>query len=146
MGYKILDTKYNHHMKNLEIRFSPLNDVLNSFFASVDIDSFGRVLQYVARSESYYQSPMSLRFYKNLDWEDLQDLSTMGKLTGDEVVVYHEVYGETIIKESLLIQIMLDYSRKLIEVYKNESVFSKTWVVEMNDGIRLLENKFREQK
>lgn len=145
MRYQILDTTYNPYKKNLRINFSPSNDVLNSFFASIDIECLGKFLQNIILSKSYYQSPMSLRFYKDLDWEDIQDLSETGGIKEDEVIIYHEVYGETIVKESFLTQIILDYSRELIGMYKDELTLPPTWTTEMNEGINQLENKIKGQ-
>ena len=70
-----------------------------------------------------YQSSMSLRFYKNLDWEDLKELDEEGGIKEDELVVYDEVYRDAIIKESLFCHILLDYITKLIEVLKINNHF-----------------------
>jgi hypothetical protein len=145
MDYKILDTKYNSSRLNLKISFVPSNDVLNTFFASLDVIKLSKVLQHVLKSESYFQSPMSLRFYKDLDWEDLQELDEIGGVKEDELVVYHEVYGDTIIKESLFCQILLDYSTKLLEVYKDDPALPAQWSDEVLIEINQLKIKMESQ-
>ena len=145
MNYKILDTKYNYSRLNLKISFVPPNDVLNAFFASLDVIKLSEMLQNVVKSENYYQSPMSLRFYKELDWEDLEELDKIGGINKDEIVIYHEVYGETIIKELFFSRILLDYANKLMVFYRNDTILPINWFTEIQEGINNLTQKIESQ-
>lgn len=129
----------------ISIEFSPENKPLRYFLAGVDLIKYPKLLDSTYRRDSYYQPPMSLRFYNDLDWEDLKEISNLGGIKEDEVVVYHEVYGESVIKELLFCQILLDYSIKLLEVYKNDKTLSIKWNDEMLKEINQLRGKLENQ-
>jgi hypothetical protein len=125
----------------ISIEFTPKNNPLRYFLSGVNLIKYPKLLDSTYKQNSYYQSPMSLRFYKELDWEDLQELEEIGGIKNNEVVIYHEVYGQTTVKESIFIQILLDYSLKLLEVYKNDLNISKAWLKDMEEGIYNLKTR-----
>ena len=70
-----------------------------------------------------------------MDWEDLEDLSEVGGIKEGEITISHEVYGETVLKESIFRQLIVDYSEKLLEIYKNDSSLPESWGQEVSQGI-----------
>ncbi len=141
MKYQILKERYNQASHNIRIIFAPENEVLNAFFSTLRISRIPSLLDKILNSGNYYQELMSLRFYKNLDWEELEELSDLGGIEEDEVAIYHEVYGEITINETLFKQLVLDYSQELLEVYRNDSSLPDSWCNEMVNGIMKLKNK-----
>lgn len=141
MKYQILKERYNQASHNIRIIFAPENDVLNAFFSTLRISRTPSLLDKISNSGNYYQELMSLRFYKNLDWEELEELSDIGGIKEDEVVIYHEVYGEITLNESVFKHLVLDYSQELLEVYRNDSSLPDSWSNEMTHEINKLKNK-----
>lgn len=141
MKYQILKERYNQASHNIRIIFAPENDVLNAFFSTLRISRTPSLLDKISNSGNYYQELMSLRFYKNLDWEELEELSDIGGIKEDEVVIYHEVYGEITLNESVFKHLVLDYSQELLEVYRNDSSLPDSWGNEMTHEITKLKDK-----
>ena len=141
MKYQILKERYNQASHNIRIIFTPENEVLNAFFSTLRIGRTPSLLDDISNSGNYYQELMSLRFYKNLDWEELEELSDIGGIKESEVAIYHEVYGETVLKEAVFKELILDYSQELLEVYRNDSSLPDSWSNEMANGIIKLKNK-----
>ena len=81
MKYDILTKKNNYGEKYIEVIFKPKNDVLNIFFGSLRIEKLPDLLLKFSISDIYYQERMSLKFYKSLDWEDLEDLPNMSAVS-----------------------------------------------------------------
>ncbi|MFA0963104.1 hypothetical protein AB9P05_14965 [Roseivirga sp. BDSF3-8] len=141
MKYQILQERYNQASHNIRIIFKPENEVLNAFFSTLRINKTPSLLDKISNSENYYQELMSLRFYKNLDWEELEELLEIGGIKEGEVAIYHEVYGEITLNESIFKQLVLDYSQELLEVYRNDSSLPDSWDIQMTNGIIKLKNK-----
>ncbi len=79
MKYDILIKKDNYGNNYIDIIFESENCVLNVFFSVLRIDKALDLLRKFSKTDNYYQERMSLRFYKNLDWEDLEDLPNMSE-------------------------------------------------------------------
>ncbi|WP_139278047.1 hypothetical protein [Pseudozobellia thermophila] len=123
------------------IDFEPKNDPLRYFLSSIGVFNYPKFLDSFSSSKSYYTHVSSLRFYKDLDWEDLEELSEVGGIKEGEITISHEVYGETVLKEAVFKELILDYSQALLETYKNDSSAPKLWSNEMTDEITKLKNK-----
>lgn len=72
-----------------------------------------------------------------MDWEDKEGLDIQ---TG-EVSVYHEVFGETIIKENLFDKVLYDYAVQLLKVYHDDKSLPLDWTVKIEKSLKLLWNK-----
>ena len=127
----------------INIEFLPENKPLRYFLSGVNLIKYPNLLNSTFNQDDFYLSSMSLRFYKNLDWEDLQELDQKGNIKEDELVVYHEVYGDVIIKESLFSHILVDYSSKLIEAYKDDRTLPAQWSEDVLKGIKQLKKKMK---
>jgi hypothetical protein len=142
MTYTILENKNSPYSKNLDIIIWPHDPVIVAFFVSLNIDEIDECLIQLFENESYFQSPMSVRFYSNLDWEDLKELNDEGvKIEVNETIVYHEVIGISVVETSIFIELILAYANKHLTIYKTDSSVSVGWENRVEKAIRLLRTK-----
>ena len=143
MNWLIENKRFGMTDLMVAIDFEPKNDPLRYFIYSIGIDilDYPKFLNSFSSSKSYYTHVSSLRFYKDLDWEDIEGLSKVGGIIEGEITISHEVYGETVLKESVFRQLIIDYAGKLLEVYKNNSDLPDSWSEEMIVEINKLKNK-----
>ncbi len=93
------------------IKFEPDCIPLEFFLNGISILNYTDFLVSFNNQSVFYSPPGSLKFYKNLDWEDLEDLKDIGFVSRNDIVVYHENAGEAIIRKSITTEIVLDYSK-----------------------------------
>lgn len=134
--------KINKNLRTgLEIEFTPEQELLSVFFHSLKIENIPTILSHVVKSTGYGQEFIGLLFYKEMDWEDKEGL----QIEEGEVSIYHQEFGETVLKESLLDKILFDYCYKLLEIYRGVEILSPTWEEEMEEGLRKLKLKIESQ-
>lgn len=85
-------------------------------------------------------------FYHEMDWEDKAFLEKEKlEVKEDDIHLYHQVFGDTIINELLFMRIVLDYSKKVLETYEGDESLGNAWVEAMKEGIEKLSDKLRLQ-
>ena len=70
-----------------------------------------------------------------MDGEDFEEGDVFKK---SEVKIYHHNFGEVIVEKLLFKKMLFDYSKSLINIYKNSSELSNTWIKEMKHSINIL--------
>jgi len=70
--------------------FIPENKPLEYFLNGIKVIKFLSFIEALSNKTEFYSPPGSLRFYKDLDWEDLEGLEKIGSVGTNDIVVYPE--------------------------------------------------------
>lgn len=117
------------------VSLQPDNEPLKFFLSAIRLERFSELLTDAAKKEGYRGDPAGLIFYGDLDGE--------GFATGEgfdpgQVKVYHHVFGESLVSESLFLHILHDYARILLVEYRDSPQVPADWAIRMETAIDAL--------
>lgn len=131
MKYLIITNPDYTNTVKVGVSLVPENEPLKFFLSNVRLLDIPELLLSVSQSKGYSQEFISLKFYHEMDWEDKEDID----IREGDVNVYVYQFGETVLKEFLFKQILLDYCTKLLHVYQDDQSLPPSWKEDMRQGL-----------
>lgn len=95
----------------LKLTFRPENKVVSSFFHSIGLEGFMKVLSAILSNHGIGLNLVGFIFYEEMDEDDKKEL----EIEKDEVLIYEQQLGEVIIKKKEFYSIVYHYAKKIIE-------------------------------
>ena len=146
MKYKIIENP-DYTRKKVGITTVPYNEVLTMFLASLSVEKMPGFISACSHSSSFGVENASLRFFHEMDWEDLAQLAAVGEMKEGNVNIY--VYdgkgNDIILEERLFDEIFRGYSVKLMEICKEDETLPPHWADDMKIALTSLSKKGRKQ-
>jgi hypothetical protein len=124
MEWKIVNKKLDMSNVDIYVETSP---VVKYFFAEIQPANLPMLLSQVISNKMYSEGLASIRFFHELDWEDIDALSSIGGIKDGEVYISHDSYGDIVIKDVIFYQILLEYTSKVYTVNESTGKFSESW-------------------
>ena len=137
MKYEIIENPEYTSVVKVGISLNPDNEVLRFFLSSLKLEDMPIMLESIINSKGIGSEFSSLIYYEEMDWEDKEGLD----IEAGDINIYHQMFGELTIKESIFLPILIDYCYKLVQVYKTDSKIPINWGEEMKNQIELLKNR-----
>lgn len=137
MNYIIIKNPKYTNLIDIGLELQPNNDPLKFFFSSMKIEAFPDLIDSIINNEGYLGSPQGVFLYEDLDGEDFAEGNIFSE---DEVKVYNNYIGESILKKNKFISILLDYSQALLNQSKVSTTLS--WKNDMKASIQKLNKKY----
>ncbi|MEH2298089.1 MAG: hypothetical protein V7K88_03190 [Nostoc sp.] len=138
MHYKIINNPTYTNTMKIGLEVQPENEPLQFFFTSMRLHKYPEFINDILNDRGYLGDPQGVLFYNDLDNEDFATGNVFNK---EEVKVYHHVFGESIISRKTFIQMVYDFSCKLLEVYGNDGNIPENWKLQMEKSLKELSLK-----
>ncbi len=139
MTWTIFNKPANATVHNLDFLVEPANDIMRSVIADIFVYRFPEVVYNLANNSGHYQEFLAINLYSEMDWEDK---ARARGIQEDEVQLYHECDGSTLVKEESFYRFIYDYASELLIVYHDQVEIQAdytrwlTWRQAPNDGLR----------
>ena len=142
MDWKII-TNSNEVSGGLDIRLTPKNDVLRFTILQFRPIDLVKLLNNILKSKTTGIEYTAIYNLKEMDWEDKTWAKRVkgSDLEEGELFLTHEVIGETIIEESIFCNILYDYCKVLLSVYKDDKDLPQEWFLKMEDFLVNLKHR-----
>ncbi|NDV70033.1 hypothetical protein [Dysgonomonas sp. 25] len=136
MNYEIIDNPAYTDCVKIGIYLNPDCECLRLFFSSLEINYFTKYIYSVINRESFGGNEFTfLQFYDKMYSEDREELN----MSNDDI--YNTALScECILKEKDFVEIFIDYTKRLLEVYSDSMNLNKNWVTDLRDGINKLKD------
>lgn len=122
----------------VSVNFEPQNKPLRYFLSGINLTNLPGLLDSLMNNKGYYEPYLSVRFFEELDWEDLEDFPNISK---GKVLISHEVYGDSILDKLLFFKLIQEYSLKIIEIYGDDEDLVENWKDNMIKNLKELNSK-----
>jgi hypothetical protein len=137
MKYKIIhDPKYTN-VVNIGIELCPDNEVVRFFFTGLILKKMPYYLSNINQSIGFGEELCSIQYFHEMDWEDKLGLN----ITKDDVCLFHQVFGETVINKHLFENILFDYFDKIFQEKAFNMNVKEDWLIEVKKQLNILSIK-----
>lgn len=133
--------KENYRNRSIRVVFDPENRVLTGAFFLIKDKELPTFIRKILLGQGFGKENMSILFFHEMDWEDKANIKIeKGEL---RVYFYDGKPSEIVLNEQLFMRIVLDYSKKVLEVYEGDEGLGAIWIKLMQVGIEKLANKLK---
>jgi hypothetical protein len=134
MKYTIIENPtYTSH--SVGIYIEPDNRVLRLFMGSIAISTLPKLVLSLLKSIGFGDENCSLKFFHELDWEDIEELGSEMKETDLCLYLYDGNSNQAIVDKHVFVHIVFDYLQKVIEKGKVEKILSDAIINELSTSL-----------
>jgi hypothetical protein len=145
MHYRIIENPTYTNTSKVGIVFEPDNRPLRLFFAALKLHTFPNALAAMIDSTGYGEEMAQIRYFREMDWEDIAELEGIGGIKEGDVNVSVNI-GEmldAVLPEHKFDALLRDFALKLIEMHADDDSLPAQWNDQMRAGIKRLEGKLK---